>query len=157
MTALVLSIVRLGIVMILAESLYYLGARAEITRFLWSRYPRLLDRFMTCAACVGTWYGSLLALGAGFGLGWDFPGLPGDVWYTSGVVGLLALFTTPILARAHIHALIDLEVGETPALEPTPETPAPRPPPAPAAISPLPPPLPAPDPTPTLPHRTTKP
>lgn len=151
MTALVLAIVRLGIVVILAESLYYLGARAEITRFLWSRYPRWLDKFMACAACVGTWYGSTLTLGTGFGLGWDFPGLPGTAWHTSVVVGLITLFTTPILAKHHIAALLELEVDAalaSPGGSADPATPRER-------DAPLPLPLPAPDPT--VPHKVPKP
>lgn len=35
----------------LTTALYYLGARAMITKFIWSRYPKWLDKFMLCSAC----------------------------------------------------------------------------------------------------------
>jgi len=40
---------------------YYLFARAEITRWAWSRYPRFLDRTARCAACSGWWLGAALS------------------------------------------------------------------------------------------------
>lgn len=46
-------------------ALFYLGSRATITSWLWSRYPRWLASFMDCAACSGFWYGLILALTVG--------------------------------------------------------------------------------------------
>lgn len=47
---------------LLTTALFYLGSRATITAWLWSRYPARLARFMDCAACSGFWYGTLLAV-----------------------------------------------------------------------------------------------
>lgn len=90
---------------VLSASLYMLGSRDLITRWLWSKYPPGVDKFMTCAACSGTWYGAALAiLGAGFN--WPFLGLPG---YHIGTVIVVALYTkilTPIIAAKHVAALL---------------------------------------------------
>lgn len=51
----------------LVTFLYYIGARAEVTRFAWERYPDRLDKLARCPACSGFWIG--LAVGAR----WDFP------------------------------------------------------------------------------------
>jgi hypothetical protein len=40
---------------------HYLLARAEITRWLWSRFPPWFDRWASCAACSGTWIGAALS------------------------------------------------------------------------------------------------
>ena len=102
---LLLSIATAVIYPVLAASLYMLGARDKITAPIWCRYPAWLDKFMTCAACSGTWYGAGLAiLGAGFNL--PFLGLPG---YHIGTVVVVALYTkilTPIIAQSHIVALM---------------------------------------------------
>ena len=42
---------------VLTAVFYYLSARATITEPLWRRYPPALDRFLSCAACSGFWYG----------------------------------------------------------------------------------------------------
>jgi hypothetical protein len=44
-----------------ATVLYYLFARAEITRFLWRRYRGVLDRLARCPACSGWWIGCALS------------------------------------------------------------------------------------------------
>lgn len=102
---LLLSIATAVIYPVLSTSLYMLGARDLITAPLWRSYPPWLDKFMTCAACSGTWYGAGLAvLGAGFNL--PFFGLPG---YHIGTVVVVALYTkvlTPIIAQSHIAALM---------------------------------------------------
>jgi hypothetical protein len=87
---------------ILTTVLYFLGARATITKFLWSRYSGRLDAFMTCAACSGFWYGLLVA--AVFR--WPFLGLPGGSVLTVGLVAAASIFWTPILAHWHIRALV---------------------------------------------------
>lgn len=50
---------------VIATALWYLGSRAVITRALWSRYPTRFASFMDCPACVGFWWGLILALVAG--------------------------------------------------------------------------------------------
>lgn len=42
---------------ILCAAMFYLGSRAKITSFLWSRYPPSVAAFADCAACSGFWYG----------------------------------------------------------------------------------------------------
>jgi len=81
-----------------SASLFYLGSRALITRWLWSRYPNVLVVFMDCSACSGTWYGALVAYLGGFHLGLSYMGLPGDSWATVAVAALVSMSTTPILA-----------------------------------------------------------
>ena len=90
---------------------YYLGARAEITRFVWSRYPRRVDAFMACAACSGLWYG--LAAGyLGVYLDVSFMGIPPDHWITPLLVGFCSLVWTPILAWLHLGAVDALGLPE---------------------------------------------
>lgn len=97
---------------LVTTALYYLGSRAEITRFLWSRYPYRLAKFLDCAACAGFWYGGGVALAAE-ALG--FPLLPGvnPAWVA--VIGAFSsLVWTPMLAFLHQESLIRLgsAVGE---------------------------------------------
>ncbi len=47
---------------LLSTSCYYLGSRATVTHFLWSRYPTAFGRFMDCPACSGFWYGAAIAV-----------------------------------------------------------------------------------------------
>jgi hypothetical protein len=49
--------VNLTVFMVLSTAIHYLFGRAEITRFLWIRYPPFLDRLARCAACSGFWIG----------------------------------------------------------------------------------------------------
>lgn len=99
---------------LVTTALYYLGAWALITRWLWSRYPPVLGALMTCAACSGFWYG----LAAGWALrdALPFPGGP-----RLGVVlaGLCSMVWTPVFARRMITDLQDLH----PASEDVPENP----------------------------------
>ncbi len=46
---------------LLTTAIYFLLARAEITRFLWSRYPKSWDKLVLCPACSGWWIGCVLA------------------------------------------------------------------------------------------------
>lgn len=48
--------------LVLCTAAYFVLARAEVTRFLWSRYPGPVARAARCAACGGFWIGA--ALGA---------------------------------------------------------------------------------------------
>ena len=95
---------------------YYLGARAMITQWLWSRYPPWLDHFMMCSACTGVWYGAAVAAVGGYGLGVPFVGLAGDHWSTVIVVALCSGVWTPFMSLAHIKALEAL--GSTAPVKP---------------------------------------
>ncbi len=101
--------------LVLTTGLYYLASRAEITRWLWSRYPKSLNYWTLCAACSGFWYG----LAAAGGLGWtlDLPllGLPGRTWYAVAVGGVVGMVGTPILAYYMVSswtALSDTDEGD---------------------------------------------
>lgn len=85
-------------------ALYYLGSRARITSFLWSRYPKWLDTLMLCSACVGAWFGFALG-GLGAWREWSYLGLPGRDGFTVALVGLGSMVWTPIMAALHLWAL----------------------------------------------------
>lgn len=81
---------------IVCTTLYYLLARAEITKPIWSRYRGWLDRLARCPACSGFWIGWLV--------GGCLPYIVGVPWqggvlragcFTVGC-GLAGLFTTAI-------------------------------------------------------------
>jgi len=93
---------------ILCVTLYYLFARAEITRFLWKRYPKWIDHWALCPACSGTWYGAAVAGFFGWYLDWPFLGLPGRFWLTPIVVGLCSTFWTPVVGNWHTNAMLRL-------------------------------------------------
>lgn len=96
---------------IVSTAAYMLGARDLITRWIWSRYPKFLEKWALCAACSGTWYG--LGLGAlGYYERWPFLGLPGDSVITVLAVSAYAKTLTPILADKHITALINTSDGD---------------------------------------------
>lgn len=89
---------------LICVALYYLGARAQITRWAWSRYPAWLDKLTLCPACSGFWYG--LACGAaGAALQWPFLGLDGRDPVAIVAVGLCAIVWTPVIAWAHIYTM----------------------------------------------------
>lgn len=99
---------------LLTTSLYYLGSRAEITRWLWSRYPLGFARFMDCPACAGTWYGFLVGVLAI----WSGTLITPLGWAVIPLVGLCALVWTPLGA-----ALLQLALTVNgSAVEPPPET-----------------------------------
>lgn len=81
-----------------AAALYYLGSRALITRWLWSRYPTPLATFMDCSACTGFWYGTLLAATVGYYARLSYLGLDLREPITWPIVGLCSIATTPIAA-----------------------------------------------------------
>lgn len=122
----------------LTPAMYYLGSRAAITRFAWSRYPAWLDYYTFCAACSGFLYGVICALGIGWYLDVPFLFLPGRYWLTPVIAGVLSIFWTPVMAARHLTAL---ETTSPPA--PTPGEAQP-PKPASAGKAPMPPPLPEP-------------
>ncbi len=85
-------------------ALFYLGAQATITGFLWGRYPPRLDAFMSCPACTGFWYGAACA-GLGWWQDWPFLGLDGQHWLTPIIVGVCSIIWTPILSAKHTQAM----------------------------------------------------
>lgn len=97
---------------LLTTAAYYLLARAQISKFIWSRYPARLDRFMSCASCTGFWYG--LALSATLGRELELPlmSIPADSPYLPFVVGSCAIIWTPIVSWLHLAALERLTVPE---------------------------------------------
>ena len=107
---------------LLTTAFYYLGARATITRVIWSRYPSWLDYYTMCAACSGFAYG----LGVGsFGWKWNlsFLGLPGQSVSTVIVIGLCSMIWTPIIANKHIKALLEVSGTDERSNEDTQEVP----------------------------------
>jgi hypothetical protein len=84
--------------MLVTPALYYLGARAMITSWLWIRYPAKLSLFMDCSACSGTWYGVIVGIVGGYYLDLSFLDLPGDAWTTIVAVALCSMTWTPIIA-----------------------------------------------------------
>jgi hypothetical protein len=83
---------------LLTSSMFYLGSRAVVTRFLWSRYPAGFAAFMDCSACSGTWYGLVVAFTGGYVFHLSFMGLPGESWATAAIVALCSMTWTPIVA-----------------------------------------------------------
>lgn len=87
----------------LTTAAYYLLARAEITRFLWSRYSPRVDRFMACAACTGFWYGLVVSC-LGWAWQWEMLGLPARSYLTPPIVGLCSMIWTPVVSWIHLEA-----------------------------------------------------
>lgn len=83
------------ILALLTTSAFYLGSRAVVTEFLWSRYPARFARFMDCAACAGFWYG--LIAGAALGPTMELPSTLKLV-YGPVLIGLCSVVWTPIVA-----------------------------------------------------------
>lgn len=82
---------------LLTASLWYLAARAMITEFLWSNYPRKLAVLVDCASCFGFWLG--VGVAATFQM--PFFGLDPGHPTTWGVVGLCSIVWTPGLGALH--------------------------------------------------------
>lgn len=83
---------------LLTTAAYYLGSRARVTSWLWSRYPPGFGRFMDCAACSGTWFGFGFGVALAWGVGVSPLGIPSDEWYTPFLIGMGSMVWTPILA-----------------------------------------------------------
>jgi hypothetical protein len=89
---------------LLTTAMFYLGSRAVVTRWLWSRYPSKLAHFMDCAACSGAWYGLIIGYVAqllhnGAGQTLQPPGLLSlSEPYSPIVVALCSMVWTPIVA-----------------------------------------------------------
>ena len=88
------------LIILTSAALYYLGSRALITSFLWTRYPSWLVGFMDCSACTGFWYGLVLAAVLGFLVGTraTYMSLPLEHAWAWPLVGLASIVTTPITA-----------------------------------------------------------
>lgn len=89
---------------LLCTALFYLSSQAEITRWLWSRYPERLDAFLSCPACSGFWWG-LGCASLGWWQRWPFLGLEPRGWITLPVVALCAIVWTPLLVRLHARSM----------------------------------------------------
>ena len=91
---------------LVTTALFYLGSRAQVTRWLWSRYPRPIAYIADCAACSGFWYGVCVALAAhAAGVGT----LPVPWGPAAIVVGACAgMIGTPMLAYLHQEAMFRL-------------------------------------------------
>lgn len=88
----------------LGAAFHYLTYRAEITRWLWSRYPKPVDKLLGCSACSGFWVGAgigALARWRGYGL----LGLSPDDWLLLPACALVAVVATPPLAFMQVYAL----------------------------------------------------
>jgi hypothetical protein len=104
---------------LLTAALYYLGSRAKITSWLWSKYPPALASFMDCAACTGFWYGFLVECVYGGAEPMFAPYAltePFRVGLSAITVGLCSLVLTPIVANVMQNSLFMLGT-------PLPETP----------------------------------
>jgi hypothetical protein len=126
------SIMSIVLFTLLSTSLWYLGSRAKITEFLWSRYPPAFARFMDCAACTGFWWGFLIACSIGqwahidyLGLGLQGPDqdLHGSarLAINSVLVGLCSIVTTPLVAALLSRSFDYIGTVAAPASEPEPE------------------------------------
>lgn len=82
----------------LTTALFYLGSRAEITSFLWSRYPPWFAGFMDCSACTAFWWGAGIHMTIGQRYDVAYLGLDDHDLKTSILVGLCSLVVTPIVA-----------------------------------------------------------
>ena len=97
---------------LLTAALYYLAARAEVTRSLWTRYPAALDRVALCPACAGFWIGGAVAAA----------GAAVEVlaWRLVPLLALTAIVTTPILWGAMAFGLHAPWTPEVPDAAPPP-------------------------------------
>lgn len=99
---------------LVSTACFYLGSRAVITRFLWSRYPSWLASFMDCAACSGFWYGLGLAIVWG-----QWRPLPFDLPLEAApLVGLCSMVWTPFGAAMMQRSIDDVGTAVAPVGEP---------------------------------------
>lgn len=106
------------LLVILSTGFYYLGSRAVITSWLWSRYPPSIAAFMDCPACSGFWYGLMIGL---LLIGIDrVPfDLPVNV-ITWLALGFVSMVLTPLGAATLHHAILvnGSAISESPPDEP---------------------------------------
>lgn len=87
----------------LTTALFYLGSRAQITSFLWRRYPTWLARFVDCPACIGFWHGLWVAATLR-ALDHPLPPYPTEVWNLP-LLALASVVWTPLGAALLQRAL----------------------------------------------------
>lgn len=83
---------------LLTSAMFYLGSRAVITSWLWSKYSPKLARWADCAACSGAWYGFIIS---GVVHAGGSPAMPPGLltqWWSPFVIGLCSMVWTPIIA-----------------------------------------------------------
>lgn len=93
---------------ILSTACFYVGSRALITRWLWSRYPPSLASFMDCSACTGFWWGFIIASGIGHDLKLPYMGLDPNSLQTWLIAAMVSTVLTPIVAGLMQHGLDQL-------------------------------------------------
>ncbi len=110
-----LNIQHLLLLGVLSASLHWILARAEITRFAWSRAPRWLDKLLRCPACSGWW------LGLGLGLLGVHPvqqaGWVGGWFVEFACPGLLAVWLTPVFEACLLWGLAHSAVQEAESMQ----------------------------------------
>ncbi len=109
--------------MLITVALYYAGSRAQLTRFVWSRYPIWLSRLMDCSMCSGAWYGLFVAVVATQGFEYQYPGL--EDHHAPFVCFLGSAIWTPLIAAKVQHGIEFLGVKEEITSSPPEEMPLP--------------------------------
>lgn len=117
---LTLDLEQLTIFGLLLASIHWLVARAEITRWFWSRVPGPIDALLRCPACSGFWLGA--------GLSPIVHPISGSAWPQHLVLScLLGTFVTPVFEAVMLWGLERSAVQET-TTDDEEVTPAARPP-----------------------------
>lgn len=88
----------------LIAAFFYLGSRAVITSFLWSRYPNWLAKVMDCAACASFHYTIGLAAFIKYVMKEPLPVYPTSDWSIL-LLAFGAVAITPILAALQQKSL----------------------------------------------------
>lgn len=91
---------------LLTSSIHWIGARSEIARPLWSRYPRWLQKLSRCAACSGWWLGLLASMVGVHAVAAHYR----VVEIVAG--GLAGVFVTPIFEGAMMWGLRESAIEE---------------------------------------------
>lgn len=81
---------------LITSAMFYLGSRALITRWLWSRYPKWLAGWADCSACSSFWYG--IAVRATLGPIGGRTIFTESVWLDAPIVGSCMMVLTPVVA-----------------------------------------------------------
>lgn len=92
----------LALLYVLAAASFYLGNRALITSWLWTRYPDWLDRQRSCPSCAGFW--DTIALGFAFQAAGADLLLPAEPWAPL-VLGAAGIVLVPLLTGLHAAAI----------------------------------------------------
>ncbi len=101
---------------ILTTAAYYLLARAEITRRLWSHYPKKVDELARCPACSGTWLGLALAGLWPIALEPHFP-VPLPLWLGLVLGAACGMLFVPLGTQLLVGALRATHIDEEPTDE----------------------------------------